>query len=59
MLDLTGIYSVTIKMGYCRFGNVRENLIFTNICEFVDLNSLVNLLPCEFKVLTNIKTTYF
>ena len=20
---------------YCRFGNVRENLIFANICEFV------------------------
>ena len=26
---------VTGRGGYCRFGNVRENLIFANICEFV------------------------
>ena len=32
-----GRYSVK---QYCRFGNVSENLIFTNICEFVALQIL-------------------
>ena len=35
---------------YCRFGNVRQNLIFANIRDLV---------PREFKVLANIENTCF
>ena len=50
-------------IGYCRFRNVRENLIFANICEYTrkewEITLFANLLPCEFKVLANIENTSF
>ena len=54
MLILNGMHhlntykSIIAYTEYCRFGNVRENLIFANFGEFGAS------VPLEFKVLANI-----